>query len=145
MENLYGLQNSFQSIYLKYCNWPNALPYFLPIKIWKNSLNWFTPHHFRTQYDYRCQKYFDYCSVSPLSDAFLSCCRKYFTVVISRTFATFPFANNTTVNTLRRRQNDRHFPDDILKWIFLFENVWISIKISYWSLCLSVQLTIFWY
>ena len=28
------------------------------------------------------------------------------------------------------RQNGRHFPDDIFKWIFLNENVWISINIS---------------
>ena len=34
------------------------------------------------------------------------------------------------VNTLRPRQNGRHFPDDILKCIFLNENVLISIKIS---------------
>ena len=34
------------------------------------------------------------------------------------------------VNTLRPRQNGRHFPDDILKWVFLNENVWISIAIS---------------
>ena len=33
-------------------------------------------------------------------------------------------------NTLRPRQNGRHFPDDILKCIFLNENVWILIKIS---------------
>ena len=32
-------------------------------------------------------------------------------------------------NTLRPRQNGRHFPDDIFKWIFLNENVWISIEI----------------
>ena len=32
-------------------------------------------------------------------------------------------------NTLRPRQNDRHFPDDIFKCIFLVENVHISIKI----------------
>ena len=35
-----------------------------------------------------------------------------------------------SVNTLRPRQNGRHFPDDIFKWIFLNENVWISINIS---------------
>ena len=29
-----------------------------------------------------------------------------------------------------QRQNGRHFPDDIFKWIFLIENVWISIHIS---------------
>ena len=34
------------------------------------------------------------------------------------------------VNTLRPRQNGRHFPDDIFKWIFLNENAWISIEIS---------------
>ena len=38
--------------------------------------------------------------------------------------------HHTHFNTLRPRQNGRHFPDDILKWIFLNENVWISIKIS---------------
>ena len=35
----------------------------------------------------------------------------------------------TYLNTLRPRQNGRHFPDDIFKCIFLNENVWISIKI----------------
>ena len=34
------------------------------------------------------------------------------------------------LNTLRPRQNDRRFPDDIFKCIILSENVWISIKIS---------------
>ena len=34
------------------------------------------------------------------------------------------------LNTLRPRQNGRHFPDDILKCIFLNENIWIAIKIS---------------
>ena len=33
-------------------------------------------------------------------------------------------------NTLRPRQNGRHLADDILKCIFLNENVWVSIKIS---------------
>ena len=33
-------------------------------------------------------------------------------------------------NTLRPRQNGRHFADDILKCIFLNENVWIPIEIS---------------
>ena len=35
-----------------------------------------------------------------------------------------------TLNTLRPRQNGRHFADDIFKCIFLNENVWIQIKIS---------------
>ena len=34
------------------------------------------------------------------------------------------------VNTLRPRQNRRHFADDIFKCIFLNENVWILINIS---------------
>ena len=35
------------------------------------------------------------------------------------------------INTLSRpRQNGRHFPDNILKCIFLNENIWISFKIS---------------
>ena len=34
------------------------------------------------------------------------------------------------VNTLRPRQDGRHFPDDIFKHIFLKENFWISIQIS---------------
>ena len=34
------------------------------------------------------------------------------------------------VNTLRPRQNGCHFADDILKCIFLNENVWIPIEIS---------------
>ena len=34
------------------------------------------------------------------------------------------------VNTLRWRQNGRHFPDDIFKWIFLNENGSVLIDIS---------------
>ena len=34
------------------------------------------------------------------------------------------------VNTLRPRQNGRHFADGIFKCMFLNENVWISINIS---------------
>ena len=34
------------------------------------------------------------------------------------------------VNTLRPRQNGRHFADDIFNCIFFNENVWITIKIS---------------
>ena len=34
------------------------------------------------------------------------------------------------INTLRPRQNGRHFPDDIFKCIFLNESIWISIEIS---------------
>ena len=33
-------------------------------------------------------------------------------------------------NTLRPRQNDRHFADDVFKCIFFNGNLWIAIKIS---------------
>ena len=33
------------------------------------------------------------------------------------------------LNTMRRRQNGRHFPDDIFKCTFWIENGWISIQI----------------
>ena len=36
----------------------------------------------------------------------------------------------SVLNTLRSRQNGRHFPDDIFKRIFFNQNFWISIKIS---------------
>ena len=38
--------------------------------------------------------------------------------------------SHTMFNTLRPRQNGRHLADDIFKWIFLNENIWISLKIS---------------
>ena len=34
------------------------------------------------------------------------------------------------INTLKPRQDGRHFPDDILKCIFFNENAWISLTIS---------------
>ena len=40
------------------------------------------------------------------------------------------FTQSCYNNTLRPRQNGQHFSDDIFKCIFLFENVWIRIKIS---------------
>ena len=36
----------------------------------------------------------------------------------------------TCINTLRPRQNGRHFADDMFKCIFMNENVWIPIRIS---------------
>ena len=40
------------------------------------------------------------------------------------------FPNTQTINTLRSRQNGRHFADGIFKCIFLNKNVWIPIKNS---------------
>ena len=42
------------------------------------------------------------------------------------------FKARFSLNTLRPRNNGRHFADDIFKCIFLNENVWIPINI-YWS------------
>ena len=39
-------------------------------------------------------------------------------------------AGHFNVNSLRPRPNRRHFADDIFKWIFFNENIWILIKIS---------------
>ena len=50
---------------------------------------------------------------------FLFCIIFYYILGISASF-----------NTLRPRQNGRHFPDDIFKCISLDENAWISIKFS---------------
>ena len=38
--------------------------------------------------------------------------------------------SRSLINSMRPRQNDRHFPDDTFKRIFVNENVRISIKIS---------------
>ena len=38
------------------------------------------------------------------------------------------YGNYCSLNTLRPRQNGRHFADDIFKCIFLNENIWIAIK-----------------
>ena len=46
------------------------------------------------------------------------------------TFSTILRTWHNLVNTLRPRQNGRHFADDNLKCIFLNENAWILIEIS---------------
>ena len=48
------------------------------------------------------------------------------------------------INTLRPRQNGRHFPDDIFKCIFVNENIWISINITL-KFVPKFQLTLFQY
>ena len=40
------------------------------------------------------------------------------------------FVNMSKINKMRPRRNCRHFADDIFKCILLYENVWISQKIS---------------
>ena len=46
------------------------------------------------------------------------------------TWPIWEFSVGIPLNTLRPRQNGRHFADDIFKGIFMNENVWIPIKIS---------------
>ena len=41
-----------------------------------------------------------------------------------------PWRHRAINNTLWPRQDDCHFADDIFKFIFLSENVWVSLKIS---------------
>ena len=68
--------------------------------------------------------------------------RIYVFLALSHRFVTWV----PDVNTLRPRQNGRHFADDIFKCIFLNENVWIGLIFN-WSLFLWFELTIFqhWY
>ena len=47
-----------------------------------------------------------------------------------RIIASISWASSGSVNTLRPRQNGRHFQDDTFKPIFFNENIRISIKIS---------------
>ena len=48
------------------------------------------------------------------------------------------------INTLRPRQNGRHFPDDIFKWIgFSWIKMYEFRLTFHWSLFLGAQLTIF--
>ena len=49
---------------------------------------------------------------------------------LCRTWLNFSCLRPSTINTLKPRQNGRHFPEDIFKCIFLNENEIISIKIS---------------
>ena len=51
-------------------------------------------------------------------------------------------SRNWKINSLRLRQNGRHFTDDIFKSIFLKENVEFGLKF-HWSLFPKVHLTIF--
>ena len=58
-----------------------------------------------------------------------------FTTIIWANDGEFTDANTcqwaSMINTLRPRQNDRRFPEYITKYMFLNENVWISLKISH--------------
>ena len=49
--------------------------------------------------------------------------------MLIKIFEAFSASSCPIVNTLRPRQNDHYFLDDIFECIFLDENVWILIKI----------------
>ena len=52
------------------------------------------------------------------------------TVLPQRLLQYIKAPSETKLNSLRPRQNRRHFADDIFKCIFLNENEWISLRIS---------------
>ena len=67
-----------------------------------------------------------------VNHAFRSIAGRRWTIIIKETdrlSTSWTLHEQSMFNTLRPRQNGQHFPEDIFKWIFLDENVWISIKI----------------
>ena len=56
--------------------------------------------------------------------------RSLLSIDVALTLSFTLFNKIYAINTSRPRQNGRHFPDDIFKWIFLNENIWISIDVS---------------
>ena len=82
--------------------------------------------------------YWSLCRSAHISECLISkafqwlLCKADPTKLFSREFqrTSIWIIQNGSVNTLRPRQNGRHFADDILKCIFLNKNVWIPIEIS---------------
>ena len=73
--------------------------------------------------------------ICPRFSCALSCCgyiisSQWMHVIHLPTFSALFHRHWGNFNTLRPRQNSRHFPDDIFNCIFLNDNVCISIKIS---------------
>ena len=75
----------------------------------------------------------------PINVLFAKCCQFCFSLNVMKsahnvTYSIHHVSHVSKVsdnfNTLRPGQNGRHFADEILKCIFLNENVWIPIKIS---------------
>ena len=65
------------------------------------------------------------------SSASLALCGEFTVPLLQWKFRSSPFEPMMhMINTLRQRQNGRHFADIIFKWILLNENWWILIKIS---------------
>ena len=53
-----------------------------------------------------------------------------FFLLIDTSQSVYVTSKGFLINSLRQRQNGRHFPDNIFRYIFVNENVCISIKIS---------------
>ena len=70
-------------------------------------------------------------SVTMIHDSLLIAVTRSFSWLVSAPMSwLYSLPIRKQFKTSRPRQDGRHhFPDDILKWIFLNENVWISIKI----------------
>ena len=63
----------------------------------------------------------------PRSVPRLSTCDRYWIALCYTSVATFHDLSKCVMNVyyIKHRQNDRHFADDILKCVFLIENVWV--------------------
>ena len=67
----------------------------------------------------------------PCCHCVLACVMLWLDLSVSFRVTSFVIGvDKTLFNTLRPRQNGRHFADGVFKYIFLNENVWIPIKIS---------------
>ena len=62
--------------------------------------------------------------------------------LLSRYFTLTLMRRKWSLNALRPTQNGHHVADNIVKCVYVDENVWISIKKHHWSLFLRVQFTI---
>ena len=88
-----------------------------------NNINEISPVKCQTRYAVNCFQVIDYdCQVTGQYNIFGS--ELIYWHWINQTLELI------SVNTLRPRQDGRHFPDDVFKWIFLNEIIWILIKIS---------------
>ena len=56
--------------------------------------------------------------------------RTHYDVTVMRKLQPHVSGSVQWINTLKLRQNSHHFPDNIFKFIFLNENIWILLKIS---------------
>ena len=85
----------------------------------------FVPGSGMFNYTWRCLQM----SVREVVNSWMVCPRSSVLIVLEIRWC-FCLCCHLIFNTLRPRQNGRHFADDIFKCIFLNENVWIAIKIS---------------